>query len=267
MLVSYLGTCLLASYHLPSAAELDLVLANLGKGLYEAAVVGVMYLALEPYFRKIWPRFLVSWVRVLDGRWRDPLVGRDLLVGVAGGVAFALLYDLYHIVPGWIGIETPQLFGLNHTNHEIVSLLGLRHAVAQMVAQVGVNLSFILTGVMMLLVLRIALRRNLPAYAAWILIGVVMFNPGTGPVALDLSVVALTMILGVALLTRSGLLALVVSQIVAGVLQSATITLELSAWYATGTWLALLIVVGLAGYAFTVSLGGRSVLSGDVLEV
>jgi len=267
MLVSYLGTWLLAAHHLPSAAELDLVLANLGKGLYEAAVVAVMYLALEPYFRKIWPRFLVSWVRVLDGRWRDPLVGRDLLVGVAGGVAFALLYDLYHIVPRWIGIQTPQLFGLNHMNYEIVSLLGLRHALAQMVAQVGVNLSFILTGVMMLLVLRIALRRNLPAYVAWILIGIVMFNPGTGPVALDLSVVAMTMILGVALLARSGLLALVVSQIVAGVLQSAPITLKLSAWYATGTWLALLIVVGLAGYAFSVSLGGRSVLSGDVLEV
>ena len=44
----------------------------------------VFYLAIEPYARRLWPRMLVSWVRILDGRFRDPLVGRDLLVGARG---------------------------------------------------------------------------------------------------------------------------------------------------------------------------------------
>src|SRR4029079_11373574 len=34
---------------------------------------------------------LVTWTRVLSGRLRDPLIGRDALIGVAAGAALALL--------------------------------------------------------------------------------------------------------------------------------------------------------------------------------
>jgi len=40
-----------------------------------------LYAAVEPAVRRVWPNMLVSWTRLLDGRWRDPLVGRDLLIG------------------------------------------------------------------------------------------------------------------------------------------------------------------------------------------
>ena len=36
--------------------------------------------------RSYWPQMLTSWVRLLDGQFRDPLVGRDMLVGVAAAV-------------------------------------------------------------------------------------------------------------------------------------------------------------------------------------
>ena len=44
------------------------------------------YVAFEPHARRLWPRTLLSWARVLAGRVRDPLVGRDVLVGVLAGV-------------------------------------------------------------------------------------------------------------------------------------------------------------------------------------
>jgi hypothetical protein len=41
----------------------------------------LFYVGLEPFVRRRWPGSLVSWSRVLAGSFRDPLVGRDLLVG------------------------------------------------------------------------------------------------------------------------------------------------------------------------------------------
>ena len=50
----------------------------------------VLYLALEPYVRRYWPQAMISWTRALGGRWRDPLVGRDVLYGVVLGVLSAI---------------------------------------------------------------------------------------------------------------------------------------------------------------------------------
>src|SRR5262249_13026808 len=55
-------------------------------------VVGVGYLAVEPYARRRWPKLLVSWQRLLSGRFRDPLVGRDLLLGSLLGAALAAVW-------------------------------------------------------------------------------------------------------------------------------------------------------------------------------
>ena len=39
--------------------------------MYRVGMVWVFYLAFEPYARRLWPRMLVSWVRVLGGHFRD----------------------------------------------------------------------------------------------------------------------------------------------------------------------------------------------------
>jgi serine/threonine-protein kinase len=44
-----------------------------------------VYLAAEPFARRYWPQTLIGWTRVLSGRFRDGVVGRDLLIG--GGTA------------------------------------------------------------------------------------------------------------------------------------------------------------------------------------
>ncbi len=45
------------------------------------AFVWLAYIAIEPIVRRSWPELLFSWSRLLSGRFRDPLVGRDLLAG------------------------------------------------------------------------------------------------------------------------------------------------------------------------------------------
>ena len=48
-------------------------------------LLGFLYLAVEPFVRKHWPDALISWLRVVGGRLRDPLVASHVLVGVRRG--------------------------------------------------------------------------------------------------------------------------------------------------------------------------------------
>ena len=66
----------------PGAVDPD---QGLGLPLFWAAQVWLLYMALEPFARRRWPHVLISWKRLLAGKLRDPLVGRDVLLGSAMG--------------------------------------------------------------------------------------------------------------------------------------------------------------------------------------
>src|SRR5207247_2057549 len=79
-------TWLFGAPHVSGPEEMNLFLGNLAYALYDSAQLWVLYLALEPALRRLWPDGIVSWVRALDGRLLDPLVGRDVLIGTLLGV-------------------------------------------------------------------------------------------------------------------------------------------------------------------------------------
>ena len=90
LVTSLLYWCLQA-HHVVSGEELAMFLKTLGRALLRATVICAAYLALEPIVRRRWPRSLVGWNRLLQGRFRDPIVGRDILVGVVAGVLAQLV--------------------------------------------------------------------------------------------------------------------------------------------------------------------------------
>ena len=118
----------------------------------------------------------------------------------------------------------------------------------------------------MLLVLRIILRKNWLAYGAWVVLGVVLFNPRTSSVALDLTTILILMVAGLVILMRFGLLAFSVGMLIHRAVEVATITLDPSSWYASGMLLVFAIVSAVAGYAFWVSLGGKPLFADGALE-
>jgi serine/threonine-protein kinase len=61
------------------------------------------YLALEPVMRRRCPHRLTAWTRLTGGRWRDPLVGRDVLIGVLLGVACSLDLPALPFYPSHLG--------------------------------------------------------------------------------------------------------------------------------------------------------------------
>ena len=69
----------------------------LGLALFLGLSLWLFYIAMEPPVRRLWPQLLVSWSRVLAGRFRDPLVGAHILLGALLGLAGGALasgYDL-----------------------------------------------------------------------------------------------------------------------------------------------------------------------------
>jgi serine/threonine-protein kinase len=78
----------------------------LAQALLLGGVVWVLYLAVEPYVRHRWPRTLVGWSRLVGGRWRDPLVGRDVLLGVLVAGVVGVLLSLIRL-PAFGSIMAP----------------------------------------------------------------------------------------------------------------------------------------------------------------
>ena len=71
-----------------------IVVQGVVRSLFQSLGLILAYLALEPLLRRLWPTLLVSWTRFMQGRWRDPLIGRDLLIAFTGSGINKLLYGL-----------------------------------------------------------------------------------------------------------------------------------------------------------------------------
>jgi hypothetical protein len=68
-------------------AQIGLVTRGAGIVVLEAAFVWLMYLAVEPYARRLRPWTLVSWTRFLGGGFSDPSSGATRSSGWPGGAA------------------------------------------------------------------------------------------------------------------------------------------------------------------------------------
>ena len=75
--------------------------------LFSSTVLWLFYIAFEPYVRRFWPELLIGWTRLLSGRVRDPLVGRDVLVGAVAGTIAALLIASRDLAPRLLGRPLP----------------------------------------------------------------------------------------------------------------------------------------------------------------
>jgi serine/threonine-protein kinase len=213
---------------------LILVFYTLSRALLFAALFWVGYLALEPYVRRQWPHTLISWNRLLAGRWRDPLVGRDVLVGCALGVLAQVLFAVNAQLS-----NTP-------TDIETGSLDGLRFAVAVMFAR-STEAVMLSTGVLLgLFFLTLLVRRR------WIAVGLVTLffglNNAGGVVGNGLQVGVGAAIVGLLLfgLVRLGLLTLVASVLATNLTGSFALTFDTSHWYSALSYLVMGVVVGVA---------------------
>jgi serine/threonine-protein kinase len=230
----------------PSVGLIGMFLLTVVTTVFYAVVFWAVYLAIEPFVRRYWPRTLVSWTSVLRGGLSDPVVGRDVMFGVALGLAVVLLIDLTIVTqfedPGWPSIEA---FGsVRMTTGAIVS-----NAVA------SVRMALLIF--FLLFLLRVLLRQQwIAAIAFAALFGVMDALDGARPLVEFLVSFTYFGLFAIATV-RWGFTTLVVSVMVANLVLNTPVTANLSAWWFSQSMILLAVPVALAAWGFYRSVGGR----------
>ncbi|HKQ99996.1 MAG TPA: serine/threonine-protein kinase [Pyrinomonadaceae bacterium] len=255
------------THHVPTVGEVaGLLTAGLRSAVYWACFFGLMYLAMEPFIRRRWPEWLISWGRLLSGNFRDPLVGRDVLIGAAFGVGFILANYLRAIVPPLFG----QPMSAPSTNSNLLyelGLLGLNGFVPLFINQIIGSLltPFIIISLLLFLVMLLR-RKRLGIAAGWIILYVALSLNFANKTALGLALGLLLPTLIITAVARYGVLTLISMTFFVHLFAFYPITTEFSAWYATGFILELVLLVALTLYGFFTSLAGQPLLRGSFLE-
>ncbi len=232
--------------------------------LLSSTLLWLFYIAFEPYVRRFWPELLIGWTRLLSGRVRDPLVGRDVLVGVAAGTVASLLIGSRDLVPRLLALPlpTPQL-------PAALMLLGTRFAVAAALDVVLRAFRNALQCVCIVVFLRILVRRTwLVLLLSTIAILPIAMN-GTfagEQLAIELAIVVTGIALVFAVLLRFGLLSLLVMFYTFLSMDIFPLTTDLSRPYAGASLVLLLAIASLSAFGFYASRGGEPLFGRALLD-
>jgi hypothetical protein len=254
--------------------------------LFVPAFVWLLYIALEPHIRRIWPGIMIGWSRLLAGSVRDPLVGRDMLAGVLVAIGNGLIFGLHTALRRWSGRPPQFPVGASRNPFEGMAassdlLLGGRYALSWIIGSVvsipvliGTMVTFLL-----LFVLFVVLRRRSLAVAAMIIGLTVAYVVTHGgwllanappdhfpPSFADVAVFAAVQTAVVLVAVRFGLLTMLVASFVSVLLTLLPIVIDSSAPYASSSRLIVATVIALSFYGWHTALAGRPMFGGVLLR-
>ena len=246
---------LLRSHLAPGLGTAGLMLLAVATALFLSAVIFVFYLALEPYVRRYWPHALISWSRLISGRIRDPLVGRDILFGVLLGVVWIVVFKLARLIGMRLG-TAPELLGTNY-------LAGTRVGLGAWLAQVPQSILGTLQFFLLFLGLKVLLKKDWLATIAFVAIFATARSLGSTYLALD--AITSVVVYGILALIvyRFGLVPLACAIFTVDLLANVPFTSDVSAWYFGITIFTLLSVIALAAWGFYHSLGDEPLWKAD----
>lgn len=241
--------------HVFATGEFVIILSALSSALLIAALGWLLYIGIEPYVRRRWPQTLVSWNRLMLGQLRDPLIGRDVLVGLTGASVLVALARVAAVIARvQPDINTTLLAGIRQSIGGVFFVLSL-----SFITSVGIYV--------LMFVLRVITRRDWIAAALFVLLNslpVIFLVPEkwwlVGAISLIANGVAMF------LLFRFGMVVLLAWNLAAILISSSPMTLHLSAWYGTNALFSAAVLLVITFWAFRISLAGRPLFSEALLE-
>jgi serine/threonine-protein kinase len=261
MFVLEIALWLFRSHFVAGFQTFGYLILAIAAGLLWGGGMWMLYLAIEPWIRRNWPQAIISWSRLISGQLRDPVVGRDILFGVAFGILWLVIFQLSNIPLSRMG-AAPSLSSPDY-------LMGGRHALGQWVSQIPSSIFGTMQFFFLLLGLKVlveflfrqvglkAFRSDWIAAVLFVTIFLVMRGLTSAHLAVDLPVILFVWGILALIVLRFGLVPLAVGAFTVDLLGNVPFTADLSAWYAAPAYLALLSVVALAGWGFYHSLGGE----------
>jgi serine/threonine protein kinase len=244
-----IGLWLCRAHLLAIGETFGLLVIAVSTGLFVSGVTWLLYLAVEPWIRRHWPQTIISWSRLLSGQVRDPLVGRDLLFGVALGVVWILIFQIRYIAMMRLG-ASPSLFST-------AALMGGREALGAWLQQWPQSIQSTLIFFFVLFGLKVLLRKDWIAAPVFVAIFAVPRALTSTYMAVEMPGLILVYAVAVLIVLRFGLVPLACAIFTIDLVANLPFSADFSAWYMPASILAMLSIVALAGWGFYHSLGGE----------
>jgi serine/threonine protein kinase len=240
--------------------EFSILASILKDVVFLSLVAGLVYCALEPFVRRWWSECLISWSRLLAGDFRDPMVGRDILIGALAAGSHGLIVNLAGLI---------NQFGFGGTNP--ITNQFWWDATNSFLRSIGVLLqnlqAAVITALSMLTTILIFYFFTRNKKVSLALFGILLFSitfaDGTLS-AIDYIALALSVILLLATLAKFGLLAMISTMFFARVVLLHPTTFDTTSILFPQSTVVILIVSALVAYAAYISIGQQRLWQGEV---
>ncbi len=200
-----------------------------------------------------------SWTRLVSGRIRDPLVGRDVLFGVMLALTWVLIYEIrLSFSVAHFGVS-PELLSIDY-------LLGLRRTLGACIVQLPGGIQGTLFFFVILILFRFVLRKPWAAALAFVALFTTLKALGSPHPAMEAA--SGIFIYGIAAfaLVRFGLVTLAVAVFVANVMMNLPANFDFSRWYAPNAMSVPIGILALGAWGFYAALAGQKIIRGEMPE-
>jgi len=248
MFATVFAAFLIRAHHPPDALlEALLMLKIASWAAFMALFVWFAYVAIEPLVRRRWPAMLIGWSRLIEGRYRDPMIGRDVLIGGTVGTLAAVAWQAAVLTPG-----TPRM------NNVFSALSGLREVGFFIGWSLSTAVLGALSGATIMLTLHGLTRSPRLSIFLYFLANWIFFaGDATGAPWYRFAYAAILAATLLAVFIRFGLLALSFTALPFFLLRTVPLTLDSGAFYFGRSLFVLLLLGSLLLSGFLVSLGGK----------
>jgi hypothetical protein len=253
-----IATFLLSAHFIHAMSMLLLVILAISTSLFMAGALWVLYIALEPYVRRHWPQTIISWTRLMSGRIRDPLVGRDLVLGVIMGMSWILVFEIGQLVNMRAGAP-PQFPSSDY-------LMGFRIAAGTWLSTLITSILGTLLFFFSLVLLRVLFRNTWLASLAFIALFTVPKVLGSHHLIVDVLVWGTIYSIAAIGVVRFGLIVLGISDLMSDVLLNLPYSRDFSNWYAAQTVFFVLVFVAIAAWGVYTSLAGKPLWKEELFD-
>ncbi|MEZ5346463.1 MAG: serine/threonine-protein kinase [Pyrinomonadaceae bacterium] len=255
---------LLKADHIPTLwGELSIIYEAISYAGITASVVGILYIALEPYVRRSWPEMLISWSRLMAGDFRDPMVGRDILIGGLMGLGHMFgIHIGYILMRAFLGEESILAFVFLDSLNSVSGLFGIY--LESLVSNTAFSLIVVFIALFFYLLTRKKMLGVLSVGLLFFILQVLIIisiHHWLFTFAAFINAVCLVVALG-----RYGLLGMISFWFFFEAIYEYPQTFDTSSFYFTSSTLSIIILLLIAAYAFHISIAGQPVFGGKILS-
>ena len=244
--------------------EFNIFYELLSSSLYFAVIAGVFYLALEPYARRWWSELLISWNRLLAGDFRDPIIGRDILIGGLAATGANLINRFGKFINEYLfsaGEYVSNNFSQGSLNGWLVRISEL----------LQIPLSSTLTGLILLFVLLLLYIIFRNKKISIVLLAVIYLVPVLAGSLQEGNLINRILYLIVVViiaftLARFGLLAVIFLNAFVKASDDLPTSFDPSSHLFAGTVMVFIFIFALAIYGFYTSTAGQPIFKGGFLD-